>query len=274
MSKPETEVKTSKVKQSPARFIVVHGDKGGVGKSFVAQALTDYLLSSDEKVAVIDADTANPDVARMFVNAVACIRTDLRNENGWMDVMDFIVKNEGTTIILNTPSGIGQSFKSDFKEFSYFLAEQKKPMELELWWTMNVQHDSVNLLSVALKEYGEIFKRIRVVCNLHFANGNKSANGPFFLWNESALRTQVEKKGGMTIFFPGLHLRVVAKLFVPENIMPFRDAEDAAIGEIVGFEHSERWKLRSWREEIKTLFDEAFKRGNKVSTIPLVDQLN
>ena len=257
--------KTTTPIQNPkaTRFILVHGDKGGVGKSFVAQSLTDYLISSNEKVAVVDADTANPDVARMFGNVAKCIQTDLRNENGWMDVMDFVMQNPDTTIIMNTPAGIGQFMKSDLESFSLFLADLKTPVELELWWTMNVQHDSVNLLAKALKEYGSFFKHIRVVCNLHFANGNKSQNGPFFLWNESTLRTQIEKAGGLTVYFPGLHLRVVGKIFDPKNIMSFAEAEDAATGETVGLEHSERWKLRQWREEIKKLFDVAFKVPGK-----------
>jgi hypothetical protein len=241
------------------RFIIVHGDKGGVGKSFVAQAIVDYLIDDAKKVTVIDTDMSNPDVARMFGNLITCNEIDIRNENGWMDVMDFVIHNPNCTIVMNTPAGIGQFMKTDLESFTSFLAEQNLNVEFELWWTMNVQHDSVNLLDYALNKYGHFFKRIRVVCNLHFANGNKSENGPFFLWNESSLRTKVEKNGGLTIFFPGLHLRVVSKLFDPKHIMSFGNAEDAALGEIVGLEHSERWKLQQWRIDIKKIFDVALK---------------
>ncbi|MBP0657357.1 P-loop NTPase, partial [Mycobacterium tuberculosis] len=47
--------------QPVSKFIVVHGDKGGVGKSMVAQALADNLMSSGVKVAIVEADTQNPD---------------------------------------------------------------------------------------------------------------------------------------------------------------------------------------------------------------------
>ena len=40
--------------------------------------------------------------------------------------------------------------------------------------------------------------------------------------------------------------------------MPFSDAADAAAGEKVGLETSERWKLRQWLDDIKELFTPAF----------------
>lgn len=240
------------------RFIIVHGDKGGVGKSFVAQAIADFLSSRGDQVAIIDADTQNPDVSRMFAKSIPCAQANVRSENGWMDVMDFVVNHPGYTIIMNTPAGIGEYMKADMTSFSNFLEGQETPVQMELWWTMNIQHDSVNLLNEANKEYGQHFARLRVVCNLHFANGDKSQQGPFFLWNESPLRTKIEKNNGMTLFFPGLHLRVVAKLFAPGNSMPFADAVDSASGEALNLEHSERWKLQQWLADIKKLLAPAF----------------
>lgn len=249
---------TKSKEQQPVstRFIIVHGDKGGVGKSFVAQALADLLAVAGEKVAVIDADTANPDVSRMFADSLPSIRTNVRSENGngWMDVMDFVTVHAGYTIVMNTPAGIGDSMKNDMASFAEFLSEQDTPVEMELWWVMNIQHDSVNLLNIAYSSYGQYFSSIRVVCNLFFANGDKSDHGPYFLWNESSLKVNIEKKNGMTIFFPALHGRIVKKLFDPEKVMPFSQAADVAIGESLELSTSERWKLQQWMADVKKLF--------------------
>lgn len=245
-------------KREVTRFVIVHGDKGGVGKSMVAQAIADFLLARGDKVAVIDADTQNPDVSRMFGKSIPCAQANVRSENGWMDVMDFVVQHPGHTIIMNTPAGIGEYMKADMESFSSFLKDQDTPVEMELWWTMNIQHDSVNLLNEANNAYGTHFSRLRVVCNLHFANGDQSQQGPFFLWNESPLRTRIEKHNGMTIYFPGLHLRVVAKLFAPGKSIPFSDAADSALGEDVGLEQSERWKLGKWIKDVGLLMASAF----------------
>lgn len=239
------------------KIIFIHGDKGGVGKSMVAQALGDYLSAKGEKLAILEADTQNPDVSRMFNQSAPCAQTNLRNDNGWMDVMDFVMKHKGHHIIINTPAGIGQYMKDDMGSFASFLSEQSYPIELELWWVMNVQHDSVNLLNEALKAYGEYFNRLRVVCNLHFANGDRSKDGPFLLWHESPLKAKIEKADGMTLYLPGLHLRVVSKLFAPEKMLPFSDAVDVGLGETVGLGDSERWKLSAWIKECWREFDRA-----------------
>ena len=250
------------------RFIIVHGDKGGVGKSFVAQALADVLAIEGGKVAVIDADTSNPDVSRMFADSMPSIRTDVRSENGngWMDVMDFVTEHAGFTIVMNTPAGIGDSMKSDMASFATFLSEQETPVEMELWWVMNIQHDSVNLLNMAYSSYGQYFSRIRVVCNLFFANGDKSDHGPYFLWNESPLKANIEKKNGATIYFPGLHGRVVKKLFDPEKIMPFSQAVDAVVGESLDLSSSERWKLQQWMSDVKGLFSSTLTQGSTATS--------
>lgn len=249
----------------PSKFILIHGDKGGVGKSMVAQSLANYLMARGKKVAIVEADTQNPDVGRMYSSHVPVAQTNVRSENGWMDVMDFVMKHPDHTIIMNTPAGIGEYMKTDMASFAQFLRDQDVPVEMELWWTMNVQHDSVNLLNEAYKAYGQHFARLRVVCNLHYSGGDKSANGPFVLWHESTLKSQVEKKGGMTIYFPGLHIRVVAKVLDPRKIMPFSDAADTVVGEEVGLEHSERWKLQQWLVDCKAAFDPAFESAEAVA---------
>lgn len=250
---PSTETTNQK-----SRFIVIHGDKGGVGKSMVAMALADYLMNSGAKVAIVEADTQNPDVSRMFGTNLPVAQTNVRSENGWMDVMDFVMKHPGHDIIMNTPAGIGEYMKSDMESFARFLKDQDVPVEMELWWVMNIQHDSVNLLNEAHKTYGQYFSRLRVVCNLHYAGGDSKSSGPFMLWLESPLKAKIENSQGITVFFPGLHIRVVAKVLDPRKIMPFSDAYDAVAGETVGLEHSERWKLKQWLTDCKTAFAPAF----------------
>lgn len=266
-TKPAAGRQVGAANKAITRIIVIHGDKGGVGKSMVAMAIADYVQGTGAPVAVMDADTQNPDVSRMFDGVIPVAQANLREENGWMDLTDFVTQHIGHTIILNTPAGIGEYMKAHLAEFAHYLKSLEVPAEMEMWWTMNVQHDSVNLLNEAYKNYGEHFARIRVVCNLHFANDNASEDGPFLLWFKSTLRTQLEKKGGITIPFPGLHIRVVAKLFAPGNRIPFSQAVDATLGEALDFTASERHKLQFWQVETKKLFDKAFAAPVAVPTV-------
>lgn len=235
------------------RFIFVHGDKGGVGKSVTAQAIADFLHEQGEKVAIIDADTQNPDVERMFNSKLPSIRISLRNEDGWMDVINFMMKNPGHNVVMNTPAGIGENIKTEIPMLAAFLAKEDVNMDLELWWVMNLRHDSVNLLDRAISEYGKYFARTRVVCNMHFGEQHK-----FILWNESPMRAKLENSGGMTIYLPAIHVRVTNKLFDPQKIMPFSEAFDLVTGESIGFEHSERFKLEYWYREMSECMAPAF----------------
>lgn len=243
------------VGSKPVSFMIVGGDKGGVGKSFTALALIDYLDSQGKDIVVIEADTSNPDVARMYDNALPCYHVDLTTENGWMEVMDAVIKHAGCTFVLSTPGGIGPHLKTHLPSFVSFLAQHKTPMMLELWWAMNPQHDSVNLLAEAINHYGQHFAKVRVVCDIHFSDNKPDM---FFLWHESSLRTRLEKEGGLTLYLEGLNLRVVTKLFDPARIMPFADAVDLALGEKVGLSESERFKLGYWRERQAGHFGHAF----------------
>lgn len=259
MAKPAQPQSQSQQVSGASRFIVMHGDKGGVGKSMVAQALADYLMNSGEKVAVIEADTRNPDVGRMFNNVLPVAQTNIRSETGWMDVVDFVMKHLGHTIIMNTPAGIGEYMTNDIGSFVNFLKGQDVSIETELWWLMNIQHDSVNLLGEAYKSYGDCFSRIRVCCNLHFAGGGALPQNSFELWNESPLKTGIENKNGMTLYFPALHIRVVKKVLDATKIMPYSDAMDVVAGEALKLETSERWKLATWIKECANVFAPAFK---------------
>ena len=67
---------------------IVSGSKGGVGKSFVAIMLVDYLIKRGYKVFVIDADKANADVWKCYKEELSCQRIDLSVVEGWIAVAD------------------------------------------------------------------------------------------------------------------------------------------------------------------------------------------
>lgn len=241
------------------RIIISHGDKGGVGKSMVASAIADYLNTKSVKVAIIDADTQNPDVDRMFGKWLPCAKTNLRSTEGWMDVMNFIAEHAGHTIVINTPGGIGEHMVDDMRQLSAFLDDIETTSEMELWWTINRHVDSVNLLERAYDSYGKYFKRLRVVRNLSHSMGDPKA---FIFWDESTLKPKIEKHGGISINFPALHDRVTAKLFNPNKLMPFSAALDAALGETIGLSPSERFKLKDWFREVGVCFNHALNTDN------------
>ncbi len=227
------------------RFVLLHGDKGGVGKSTTAMVLADSLMSAGVKVAVMDADISNPDVARMFADS-GCPRTsvNLRSTDGWMDAMDFVHQHPGYTFVLSMPAGIGDKMQHEFSEFVRFLKsfdKKGRKTELVMWWVINLFADSINLLERALQNHGDQFDQVVVVRNLIYGEPEK-----FILWNESPMKAALEKKGVLTVNLPALHLRVTQKLMAPTNIMPFSAACDPLMSDQIGFLPSEAFKLKNW----------------------------
>lgn len=238
-------VGTTPIQGARTQFVLVHGDKGGVGKSTVAQVIADRLLAAKIPVAIIDADTRNPDVLRMFAEAdCPRIALNLRATDGWMDAMDFVHQHPGHTFVLSMPAGIGESMQAEFTDFVHFLKTFNKAgleTHLSMWWVMGSTPDSVNLLERALQSHANQFGQVVVVRNTIFG-----APESFVFWNGSPLKTALEKQGAITVDLPPLHERIMTKLVNPACVMPFSAAQEPLMAEEIGFRPSELHKLSSW----------------------------
>lgn len=228
-----------------------HGDKGGVGKSFTCHAFVDYQLSANVPVAVLDADTRNPDVFRVFNGKVDCAQVNLRRDDGWMDVIDFIKAHPSQHVAVSLPAGIGESMQKEFVDFCRFIKlKVAGSPQVVLFWVINLFADSVNLLKDSLDSLGSHVSKTVVVRNLVFGEQNA-----FFLWDESPLRAELESKNTCTtISLPALHLRVTTKLFASDEVLTFSRA--AAMPAFANLTPAEQFKLETWiTEDVKAPFD-------------------
>lgn len=97
-------------------YIYVTGGKGGIGKSTVALALTDYKAENGP-VLLIDADSTNADSSASYKEGkqdnVRAIRARVRSEDadgqvdasGLMDTLSMADKDTANTIIVDAPAG-------------------------------------------------------------------------------------------------------------------------------------------------------------------------
>jgi len=227
------------------RVFLFHGDKGGVGKSFACQAFVDHALAANKPIAVIDADTRNPDVQRALSGngkTTPHASINLRRDDGWMDVIDFIKAHPDKHVAISLPAGIGESMQKEFVDFCRFLKlKVAGHPEVVMFWVINLFADSVNLLRDSLNAVGEHISKVVVIRNLVFGEEKM-----FFLWDESALRADLEsKQKATTISLPALHLRVTSKIFAtPEDAMLFSTAMKAPT--IFNLSASEQFKLETW----------------------------
>src|SRR5260364_264751 len=132
--------------------ILFHGDKGGVGKSWTCSIFLDWLVKCKLPVTLVDGDTRNADVSRMFSDLMPRLNANLRIHDGWMDLTDFMLKCRDKTVVVSMPAGIGTELR---KELSQFI-QITHPLErtLTMFRIINRRPDSVNLLNEAMQVMG------------------------------------------------------------------------------------------------------------------------
>lgn len=232
--------------------ILFHGDKGGVGKSWMCSIFTDWLVKNQIPVALVDGDTRNPDVSRMFGDLIQVTKANLREHDGWMEVTDFMHKNADKVIVISMPAGIGGELKTEAKNFVSTVTSFNRP--LAMFWVINRLPDSVNLLNEAMAVLGENLHAKFVVKNLFFGNEDK-----FTRWDASDSKVRFEKSGGVTLKLGELNERVVDKLFADNaNIMPFSTAV-VELNDVANSPHgmspSENQELLYWIQDHHKILD-------------------
>lgn len=232
--------------------VLFHGDKGGVGKSTECGLFVDWADKRQIPVALVDGDTRNPDVSRMFADSMPTLQANLRIHDGWMDMTDFMMEQTDKTIVISLPAGIGDEMKRESARFIQTVTSLERP--LVMFWVINRLPDSVNLLNEAMKEFeGSLAGKV-VVKNLFFGASDK-----FSRWDSSETRKRFEKSNGITISLSELHERCVDKLFADnENIMPYSAAAvpmKEAARSPHGLTPSENMELLGWLQENHTTFD-------------------
>ena len=214
------------------RLYWVGGSKGGVGKSIVAMAVLDSLLERGEPVLLVECDTSNPDVAKVYSSVVRTELINLDEADGWIHLVNVCDANRESTVVVNTAARnndavtrFGETLDSSIEELG---------RELVALWVINRQRDSVELL----KQFAEAVPSALV----HVVrNGHWGAEAKFELFNESKVRRElVEGRGGKSVTLPDLADRVADDIY--SKRMSFaRGAVELLLGN--------RAELARWRRE-------------------------
>lgn len=215
----------------------VSGSKGGVGKSIVSMAMLHYLENRDEKVFLIDADTANPDVRKSYGKIVDTEYINLDERDGWIDLANRVAEQRDHFVVINTPARNSEGVK----RYGAILGEALREVEREMvtLWVINSQRDSLQLL----KEYIESGADgvIHVIRNLYHGPERK-----FELYNSSKIRGTVEAKG-KTLNFPDVADRISDQLHSERQTIQ-KIIETAPVGN--------RAEANRWVKECARIFDE------------------
>jgi hypothetical protein len=217
---------------------VVGGSKGGVGKSFVSTGLIDTLIYRNENVLLIESDTSNPDVWKMYKDSVRAELIDLDTADGWIDLVNVCDSEPESVVVVNTAARNNRGVVTYGTTLSSTLEEMQRT--LRTLWVINRQRDSLELL----KEYLDALPStvVHVVRNGYFGDERK-----FELYNSSKIRKTIEAADGKSLTFPDLADRVSDDLY--SNRMSISKAlTELPIGN--------RAELTRWRNQMHKVLGE------------------
>lgn len=160
-------------------LVFVHGDKGGVGKSFTSKILLDILYEPDnDYLALLDCDSRNPDVSVVYENKVPTGKFDLSTGDGWASMVDWIQNIDRDIIVASLPAQVGKAadeFGGIFSE-----AMQSIGVSLNIVWMLDPGRDSVILLENCFRQEWPY--------NKFFVVRNTFLGREFDIWNSSSAK--------------------------------------------------------------------------------------
>lgn len=226
---------------------LVHGDKGGIGKSMTANTIADYLLSNQvgNQLVIVDADQRNPDVARMYPDIT--VKINLLTHEGWNELYDLIHDRAGCDFLVNLPAQAGLQIPKEKETLQAFLAEQD--MQLLMVFPIDRLNDTVNLLKHAVIELGPICKSNMVVIkNLFFGDAEK-----FDKFDRSDVKKLLDKAKSKTIEMPELSADVVGAVMGDYHGETVQECQRFTALLASNPRPSMKFDLQKW---LKTMFDQ------------------
>ena len=203
------------------------GNKGGVGKSFLANTYADILkYNKNKSVVIIEADTENPDVARMWSKHTTVKKVNLFKREGWFDLVDAIDadKDKEAEFVVSLPAQIGTALKENLATFKEMIKELGVEVELNMFFVMSVVIDSVQLAKRAYHDLTGTLDSFDIVLNGIYGN-----HEDFLAWHESNIKTEI-LKDGREIYVEKLIPRTTVKIFhtltAAKTVKPFTLRKD------------------------------------------------
>lgn len=190
------------------RLIIVHGDKGGVGKSMIAHATAAALLGSGRRPVLVEADAKNPGFHRMFdgkPDPVHC--HDIRNPAQVDAMLDLFIDSPGDMLV-DLPAA-GSDMTANFLSEGFGAGETdirsvfpEIGARLVVMFVIDPSRDALVALNAEMKVLTPDVADWIVV-------RNHREERPFELFDASKTRAILEERGTIFLDMPRLDPRVV-----------------------------------------------------------------
>lgn len=185
-----------------SRLILVHGDKGGVGKTTFARATLDYLHRKNRTPIVYDADNRNGQIYRFYKDVLPIRQIDINVRGAFDEVLDKVAENKklgtATNIFVDLPAQAGNSVDIALSELRLVEALDSIRARATLLFVIGRTTDSINALQVAFDLFSSIADFV-VVKNEFFGEADR-----FVLYEASSTCQTLNKAGAKEFLIPPL----------------------------------------------------------------------
>jgi hypothetical protein len=227
-------------------LVYVGGSKGGTGKSMVCMALVNYFRKSfsEDEILLIETDSSNPDVGRLYRRTAGIISGGLvlDEDSGWMQAISDIDETRARHVIINSMAASNLGIQNHGSLLDQNILSGRLDVKFNVFWVMNRNKDSV----VLLRDFLQWMKSATVypVLNLYFGKEDEFT----FYRASHDIQEAVLERGGRSIVFPSLNDLIADRLYTDEiNLEEL--PQHLKLGMRTGLER--------WLSQVKQSFDEA-----------------
>lgn len=131
---------------------LIDGEKGGVGKSFVAKTMIQYAIDRDLTCTPVETDRSNPDVANIYTDCKRAILSEDEKQAFKADrIFDLALKK---SLIVSLPSQVHKPLKNWIEKNKLFELSPQYGITFIKWFVSNGEFDSISLFTKSLRYCG------------------------------------------------------------------------------------------------------------------------
>lgn len=139
--------------KKPTAIHIVDSEKGGAGKSFFSRVFIEYCAFKDLNFRIVDADTSNQDIAKLYDNVELAFFSDDEKKAFYADkIFDLAFKK---SVIVNLPAQVYDNVTNWIKHNSLIELGKENSISFIKWFVCTGGVDSVNFFLKSLEDLGD-----------------------------------------------------------------------------------------------------------------------
>ena len=196
---------------------LIDGEKGGVGKSFVAKTMIQYGLDRSLPFLAVETDRSNPDVRRVYkdVCQFAVFSENERQQAGADRIFHMAMKQP---VIVSLPSQVNRAVTAWIKDNQLFEIKTKYDVSFCNWFVTNGEYDSIRLFQASVDYYREQMTHV-LVRNFGLCDEWSQVD------NDKSLQELITEYEVKVIDFPKLSYQ--ERYLINQHQLRFDDATDS-----------------------------------------------